>query len=354
LDELRSRDPSAKLAGVQLGIAREHGFASWRKFKERVEQISGDLPKLFEAIRKDDRPIIRKLLDEKPELAHIADAGGQDALHIAAESNNPDAVDILMGRKADPTTHFRNSGHTALSWALTTQAWDSVKALLRNGVKPDFFCAAGMGDLELVKSFFDEKENLIPNVSQTGSSRWLEDGTTLPSPPIDAREQISDALYFAARNGHVEVVRELLRHDPDVNFRAFMGATPLHWAYFAANREIVNLLLASGADSNLRDWEFRATPRAFGICATSSWWHVGHLLARVLQMDPTIVNIHEGRGTPLHEAARSGNVQSMQILLKVGANPNIRDSEGKTPLDRTIEAKCKDGIALLKPITKGN
>ena len=37
LRELRADDPDAKLADAQLAVAREHGFASWRKLAARAE-----------------------------------------------------------------------------------------------------------------------------------------------------------------------------------------------------------------------------------------------------------------------------------------------------------------------------
>ena len=45
LEELRTRDPDARLADAQLSIARENGFSSWRKLKDRIDQLT-DLPKL--------------------------------------------------------------------------------------------------------------------------------------------------------------------------------------------------------------------------------------------------------------------------------------------------------------------
>ena len=58
LEELRTRDPGARLADAQLSIARENGFSSWRKLKDRIDQLT-DLPKLFDAIHRDDRAKMR-------------------------------------------------------------------------------------------------------------------------------------------------------------------------------------------------------------------------------------------------------------------------------------------------------
>ena len=39
LKELRGQDPAARLADAQLAVARDYGFASWRKLKSYVEMI---------------------------------------------------------------------------------------------------------------------------------------------------------------------------------------------------------------------------------------------------------------------------------------------------------------------------
>jgi ankyrin repeat protein len=332
LAEMRASDPAAKLADAQLAVAREHGFPSWRKLKARIDELVIDLPALFAAIRQDDRPLIRRMLEEKPQLARVADGGGQTALHVAAEDNNPDAVDLLLAHSADPGARFGRSAHNALSWALTTRAFDSAAALVRGGVTPDLFCAAGLGDVERVRAFFDERGQLVAGASRTGSSRRAPDGTALPSPPVEPREVISDALYLACRNGRADVVRELLARGPDLSFRAFIGGTPLHWAYFGGERAVIEMLLAAGADPTLRDREYHCTPRAFGLCVSASWGFMGPFVA-ALRAEPAAVNLLDGRGTPLHEAARAGQQAAVKLLLQAGADRTLRDPEGKTALD---------------------
>ncbi|MEN3385684.1 MAG: hypothetical protein V7608_5728, partial [Hyphomicrobiales bacterium] len=42
LDELRTRDPAAKLHQAQLAVARDYGFPSWRALKAHVDAQSID------------------------------------------------------------------------------------------------------------------------------------------------------------------------------------------------------------------------------------------------------------------------------------------------------------------------
>lgn len=332
LASLRASEPNAQLADAQLAVAREHGFPSWRQLKARIDEVRRDLPGLFDAIREENLVEAKRLLSACPELARISDENGQTALHIAAERNDPAAVELLLSHGADAEAFFGHSAHTALSWALTTRAFAAADVLVKRGAQADFFCAAGMGDLDRVRSFFDETGHLRPGASHTGSSRFGADGSRLPRPPMDERELVSDALYFASRNGHAAVVRQLLQHDPDLSFRAYLGATPLHWAYWSGEREVVDLLFAAGADPTLRDVMVRCTPRAFGICVASNWG-ILPLVKKQLENDPSLINILDGRGTPLHEAARGGSTQVVLFLLSCGADPKLPDRDGKTPAD---------------------
>jgi ankyrin repeat protein len=236
----------------------------------------------------------------------------------------------LLSCGADPEVKFGESGHTPLSWTVTCGAFAFAETLVKLGAKPDLFCAAGIGALDHVREFFDEGGALRPGASRTGSSRFAPDGSRLPCPPTLPREQISDALYIGCRNAHFDVVPFLLTKEPDLSFRAFMGATPLHWAWFGGSRAVVDLLLAAGANPTVRDQSLHCTPRAFGNCAPANWGFA-FLLRQRLAADPSLAVINDGVTGPLHEAARSGDMETVRLLLDAGADSRLRNSDGRTP-----------------------
>jgi ankyrin repeat protein len=369
LVELRAADSGAKLSDAQRTVAREYGFASWRRLKSHVEQVQQavepltaavrlstdrhvpaddpDLALLLAATEAGDLAAVTVLLGRRPELARAHGPDGQTALHVAAQCNDNRLAVYLLSCGADPEAKFGASGHTALSWAVTCNAFAFAQTLVRLGARPDLFCAAGIGALDHVREFFDETGVLRPGASRTGSSRFAPDGSRLPCPPLLPREQVSDALYIASRNAHVDVVRFLLSRAADVSFRAYMGATPLHWAWFGGSRGVIDLLLAAGADPTARDATLHCTPRAFGICAPANWGFA-FLVRQRLAEDASLATINDGATSPLHEAARSGSMETVGLLLDAGADAALRNDQGKTPLEIAADSAHPGVVELLQ------
>lgn len=62
------------------------------------------------------------------------------------------------------------------------------------------------------------------------------------------------ALYWAARAGHINCVKELLKlPNPTINAQNKLGDSPLHGAAAHGHLEVVNLLLKAGTDVTLRN-----------------------------------------------------------------------------------------------------
>jgi uncharacterized protein len=125
-------------------------------------------------------------------------------------------------------------------------------------------------------------------------------------------------VHDAAASGRIDRLKALVAMDRAVVNRLSMdGATPLGLAAFLANCETVQFLLDHGADIDML-----CTNPAFPFTALHSAMAAGHrdtvdlLLARGAN-----VNVREGGGfTVLHEAAVLGSVEYVQLLMAHGAN----------------------------------
>lgn len=68
------------------------------------------------------------------------------------------------------------------------------------------------------------------------------------------------------------------------------------------------------------------------VFALARGGHV-HRLRALLESDPSAAKAKDGKGeTPLHHAARNGELGAIEVLLAHGADPNARTPIGATPL----------------------
>ena len=101
-------------------------------------------------------------------------------------------------------------------------------------------------------------------------------------------------LHQAAGKGDIPEIRRLLNAGIDIESRTADGSTPLHYAAYYAQPDAASALIALDADINAQS------------------------------TDGT---------TPLHDAVWSRHSPTIQVFLDAGAKADIRDSEGRRPVD---------------------
>ncbi len=158
-------------------------------------------------------------------------------------------------------------------------------------------------------------------------------------------------LFLAVDTKHAQIVRALLAHGADWRITTRSGWTVLARACSDSTPEIVDLLLADGADLNIRDvW---GSLPIYGAVANPEMF--SHLLAQgaiidlktaidldrldlarsLVEEDPSHAHFRFGTGmTLLHNFAQSReqNVAAMSLLVSAGADVNARTNWDATPL----------------------
>lgn len=337
--DLKRSEGHDSLSNAQRALAQRYGFPSWPKLKQAAA-----LRLLRHLIQDGEVAPVRELLDQEPRLINLRFEEGESPLHCAAEENRPALVELLVERGADLNARFSGSAHTALSWALTCWSTEAAQKLVELGDAPDLFCSAGLGLTDRLPDYWNG-DKLISGASQTGSSRYDENGVALPRPPESDRDQISDALYIACRNGHLETSRFLLARGADPNFRAYAGASCLAWAYFSENNALIDLLIEKGGSEDVLDHQFGVRPSEFKIMVWAGWGF-GFKLVHALNANPSLAKKQTANGTALHAAASGGQAKVIEILLKAGADPNARNKQGATPAE-VAASKGFDAVAEL-------
>jgi ankyrin repeat protein len=108
---------------------------------------------------------------------------------------------------------------------------------------------------------------------------------------------------------------------------------------------MVEMLLRLGADPNAKD---DGSHTRFTGSLTGCLFE-GSGIVEALVKAGSEVNARQGVTlcTPLHMAARRGNVEVAQTLLKCGADPSIRDRRGATALDRAKSCRQHGVLSVL-------
>jgi ankyrin repeat protein len=158
-------------------------------------------------------------------------------------------------------------------------------------------------------------------------------------------------LHVAVERGDRDVVRRLLRGNPDVNAADCTGTTPLHLAADGGDIDLVQELLAAGAALDPKDRNGE-TPVQHAICwvqldvaellirrgcaipdvATATVAGRADLIERLAKKEPKSLKAGTHDLTPLHLAAYLGRTAEADALLAAGAEVNVLDSPGWTPL----------------------
>ena len=210
-----------------------------------------------------------------------------------------------------------------------------------------FFEAVTAGDVPKVQAMLRDDPLLAGAKDQNGVSAVMK-ATYYGKKDVVAALLDTDVeldVFEAAATGRVERLHNLLGADPSLaNAYSPDGFTPLGFAVFFSQPEIVNALLEAGADVNLPSREsMKVTPLASAAAAKQTE------IARVLLAHGANVNARGASGhIPLHEASANGNVDLVKLLIDSGADVNAKTDDGKTPYDFAVEYKRDDVIELLK------
>jgi ankyrin repeat protein len=212
-----------------------------------------------------------------------------EALFIAIKKGDRVAVTQML--TADPAlVNARNTnGLSAVLTAAYFQQRDIVKYLVKQGADLNLFEACAAGVLERVEEILKEHPEQV--------NEFAPDGF----------QPIGLAAFF----GHTSVVKFLLvmNADFDTPSRNGLKVTPLNSAAAGGRIEIVRLLLARGADPNMR------------------------------QADDFV---------PLHAAAQNGQHEMVELLLKHGADKSLKNKEGKSACDIALESGHQELAEFLK------
>jgi ankyrin repeat protein len=307
--------------GASVNAAEADGTTAlhWASYRDEVESAdlliragakvnaANDLgvTPLWTASLNGSAAMVRRLLEAgaNPNLALLL---GETPVMVASRSGYPEVVEQLIAKGADVNAHAAR-GQTALMWAVAQKHAAVVNVLVAHGANVRARSDVWSQVMAVPPHGYPDYNRAIPQGGDTAlmfAARVgdLASARLLVAAGANVNDQDAwgiSATALAAHSGHGELVEFLLAKGADPNAPG-PGFTALHEAIMRRDEKIVSALLAHGADPNARLRTWTPTRRA----------------SRDHNFDPELVG-----ATPLWLAARFSEPSVMRLLVKHGADP---------------------------------
>jgi ankyrin repeat protein len=327
-----------------LEIARDRGYMEMeRLLTQTLDTRFNASPKgepVALALREHDLKQLRELLDAQPELVEKGDRRSNRPIHWATMTRQLDAIDELLQRGADINAqrmdgarpiHLTNGDYFYRGWRDVPRNWpvtpSQVMAHLKaRGAFTDLPTACHTGDIDRVRELLRQDPSLANRIGEH-EGYYLGAGAPLSN---------------AAAVGRRDIVQLLLDHgaDPDLPEEQYAPrGKALYEAVYHGHYEIAKLLLERGAFPNPP-----VESSGDALWVSREWRPDTRMEQLLLSYGATPTKGHTGedwpnethnwlRISPLHEAARKGDVREAKKLLEAGADLTARDEHIRsTPL----------------------
>ena len=359
LRKLRASDGAAKLAEAQLAIAREHGYASWRKLKEHVERVAAAQPAaaappaamqtpaeaLAQPGKAEWKPIMDSAFRGNVEALRRALAGGADPnvvsrtghryrpLHRAIEfkktfkrgAGHEQVVRVLLEAGADPKLRGTFGQVTALQLA-AMQSPQFVPILLERFGPLDMFHACAVADERRVAALLKQDRSLA-------TARDLNHMQPLHYCCGSAIYQ----LAAAQQNAQVRIAQMLIEAGADpMSTYTWDDAWQIPALYHCCgqhdNPAVADVLFKAGATPFDNETVYHASDEGHEQCLA--------LIERYAERKKLAEECSKCLASHLHW----GHSRSVPWLLGHGANPNRLNKWGDAALHSAVKRRLNSRI----------
>lgn len=226
---------------------------------------------------------------------------------------------LVMHRKV-PLKPLKKFSHIIL---LLTIAIFNVK-----GQAMSIWDAAEKGELSTVKSFVKKGINIDKQTPRAFSFFGKRKYTGYGYISYSEGSQWTPLIY-AAFNGHADVVACLLKNGANPDLYDEIGMTPLMWAIYKQQYEVIDTLIANNVNLQYRENHYGLSP----LMWTLSYGDSTSFSQILNAVDDCNIQDFSGE-TALHMAVRFNDMDALRLLIQNNANPNIKDKEGKMPIHK--------------------
>ncbi len=238
------------------------------------------------------------LIRENPDVVNAPGSDGMSPLHFAA---TPRIAELLLENGADINHRDRDHNGTPAQWTMRRRP-EVCRYLLEQGAEADIVLYCAMGDIQRAEAEFQKNPKLLKLRINVKSPK----GYVIPTVETPHAQEVPGGHVYAYQVGPTMPLLEI----------ALQSKQPA----------IVDLLIDLGYEINLRDWYVLVGqgPKRFDTL-------VKGFLAKGWDINASQKH-RRGMWSPLHWVAQRGLTNGVACLLANGADPNVTDDKGQTPL----------------------
>ena len=244
------------------------------------------------------------------------------ALMAACQKGNVEAINTLVNAGADPNTADTIDATWIHHAFVGCCSKDTLQAVIENGADVNatdmnsttaLMLACQEGNMEVINVLLNAGADI--NIVDTKGLTWIH--------------------HAVVRGGNKETLQAIINYGANVNATNKENMTALMYACSRGNVETINVLLNAGANPVIADTKgFTCIHYAvYGDCDKDT------LQALIYHGSDVNATIKDNM-TALMQECQKGNVHVIEMLLKVGADPNIACIKGYTCIHFVLAASC--------------
>ena len=275
-------------------------------FKEEEQRQFSFDQALQEASRLGEDETVQFLLNLIDNI-NLQNEEGCTALMLASKGGHEQVVQALILAEANPNIQ-NNTGYTALMLACDTNSYTIVNYLLPTGANPNI--QRDDGATAIIIACQNIHFEIIKLLLRFNADQFI------------ASRNDDTALTVATRQNSIEIVEMLLEHLTESQKTSAVTSVLTIACQYGYSQTIISSLE--------KLFEF-FTPEEFQLfisCAKGDDSTESHIYDTNVNINCTLVNDI----TPLMIASSCGHTETVQTLLKTGANVNSTDNYGYSPL----------------------